>query len=159
MYSEEVDLCRRLKGAGWRVIYVPEARVVHYEGRSSDQAVAARHIHFNRSKIRYATLYFGPRWAEVLRRYLLWEFRRQWLDRGRKMAARPQTSPARTTHGRLPRSLGDRPALIQPRSLNNHIRTIHKSGEKAFGSALRFMVCYSRVRDEVHKETSIANER
>ncbi len=79
MYSEEVDLCRRLKSAGWRVIYVPEARVVHYEGRSSDQAVAARHIHFSRSRIRYATLYFGARWAEVLRRFLLWEFRRQWL--------------------------------------------------------------------------------
>jgi GT2 family glycosyltransferase len=84
MYSEELDLCHRLKRAGWRVIYVPEARVVHYEGRSSDQAVAARHIHFNRSKIRYATLYFGPRWAAWLRRFLLWEFRMQlWIERAK----------------------------------------------------------------------------
>lgn len=77
MYSEELDLCRRLKDAGGRIIHVPDARVIHYEGRSSEQAVALRHIHFNRSKIRYAAKYFGPRWAAALRRYLLLEFRIQ----------------------------------------------------------------------------------
>jgi hypothetical protein len=77
MYSEELDLCRRLKTAGWRVLYVPEARVIHYEGRSSEQAVAARHIHFSRSKVRYYEKYFGPRWAAALRRFLLLEFRWQ----------------------------------------------------------------------------------
>ncbi len=96
MYSEELDLCRRLKDAGGRIVYVPDARVVHYEGRSSDQVVAARHLHFNRSKIRYAAKYFGPAWAETLRRYLLLEFRAQlWLERvkwllGHKRALRRQ---------------------------------------------------------------------
>lgn len=79
MYSEELDLCRRLKAAGWRIAYVPEAIIIHYEGRSSEQAVAARHIHFNRSKVRDAANTFGPGWAEFLRRYLLLEFRIQWL--------------------------------------------------------------------------------
>jgi GT2 family glycosyltransferase len=77
MYSEELDLCRRLKDAEGRIIYVPDARVIHYEGRSSEQAIAIRHIHFNRSKVRYAAKYFGPAWAELLRRYLLLEFRVQ----------------------------------------------------------------------------------
>ncbi len=77
MYSEELDLCKRLKGAGGRVIYVPEARVVHHEGRSSEQVVASRHIHFNTSKVYYYEKTFGHRWAEVLRRYLLLEFRWQ----------------------------------------------------------------------------------
>lgn len=84
MYSEEVDLCRRLKDAGWRVVYVPDVRVIHYEGRSSEQVVASRHLHFSRSKIRYATLYFGPRWAAALRLFLLMEFRYQWLLEGAK---------------------------------------------------------------------------
>ena len=84
MYSEELDLCRRLKGAGWRVIYVPEALVIHYEGRSSEQVVAARHIHFNRSKVRYYEKYFGPHWANLMRRFLLWEFRWQMLVEGAK---------------------------------------------------------------------------
>lgn len=79
MYSEELDLCRRLKQAKWRVVYVPEAIVIHYEGRSSEQVVAARHIHFNRSKVRYYEKYFGSRWASLLRAFLLLEFRCQWL--------------------------------------------------------------------------------
>jgi len=74
MYSEELDLCQRIKQAGWRVVYVPQAVIVHYEGRSSEQVVAARHIHFNTSKVRYYAKYFGPHWAEILRRYLLLEF-------------------------------------------------------------------------------------
>lgn len=74
MYSEELDLCRRLKQAGWRILYVPEARVIHYEGRSSEQVVAARHIYFNTSKVRYYGKYWGPAWALSLRLYLLFEF-------------------------------------------------------------------------------------
>jgi N-acetylglucosaminyl-diphospho-decaprenol L-rhamnosyltransferase len=31
MGSDEVDFCRRLRGAGWRVLYVPEARAVHHD--------------------------------------------------------------------------------------------------------------------------------
>lgn len=84
MYSEELDLCRRLKQAKWRIVYVPEAVVIHYEGRSSEQVVAARHIHFNRSKVRYYEKYFGRRWATLLRAFLLLEFRRQWLLEGAK---------------------------------------------------------------------------
>ncbi|MCB0131906.1 MAG: glycosyltransferase family 2 protein [Caldilineaceae bacterium] len=86
MYSEEVDLCRRIKQAGWRILYVPAARVVHYEGRSSEQVVAARHIHFNTSKVRYYRKYFGPRWAGILRRYLLLEYGWQiWLERAKRL--------------------------------------------------------------------------
>jgi len=77
MYSEELDLCKRIKSLGWRIVYTPKSLVLHYEGRSSEQVVAARHIHFNRSKVRYYHKYFGRFWAELLRRYLLLEFRWQ----------------------------------------------------------------------------------
>jgi GT2 family glycosyltransferase len=84
MYSEEVDLCRRLKLAGWRIVYVPDAQIVHHEGRSSEQVVAARHIHFNTSKVYYYRKYFGPAWAEAVRRYLLLEYRWQlWVERAK----------------------------------------------------------------------------
>lgn len=86
MYSEELDLCRRIKLAGWRVVYVPEALIIHYEGQSSDQVVAARHIHFNTSKVRYYRKVFGDRWAEALRHYLLFEFRWQlWVERVKRL--------------------------------------------------------------------------
>ena len=94
MYSEETDLCRRIRRAGWRVVYDPAAIVIHAEGRSSGQVTARRHILFNRSKVRYARKWHGPVWAALLRRYLLAEFRLQiaseWLKEllGHKRALR-----------------------------------------------------------------------
>lgn len=79
MYSEEMDLCHRLRLAGWRIVYEPAALIMHYEGRSSEQVVAARHIRFNTSKVHYYEKYFGPGWARLLRHYLLLEFRLQLL--------------------------------------------------------------------------------
>ncbi len=40
MYFEEVDLCYRVKQAGWRLRYVPEAVVTHFAGQSSSQRPA-----------------------------------------------------------------------------------------------------------------------
>ncbi len=71
MYSEELDWCRRFRAAGWRVVYLPTARVIHYEGRSSEQVLPARHIHFQTSKVRYFHKYHGPVAAEVLRLVLM----------------------------------------------------------------------------------------
>lgn len=71
MYSEELDWCRRMKAAGWRVVYFPGAQVIHYEGKSSEQAVPARHIYFQTSKIRYFRKYHGAPAAAVLRLFLL----------------------------------------------------------------------------------------
>lgn len=37
LYYEEVDLMRRLHAQGWRVLYVPDAHVVHEEGAATGQ--------------------------------------------------------------------------------------------------------------------------
>jgi hypothetical protein len=71
MYSEELDWCRRFRQAGWRVVYLPTAQIVHHVGKSSEQVVAARHIHFQTSKIHYFRKYHGAPAAGVLRWYLL----------------------------------------------------------------------------------------
>ncbi len=71
MYSEELDLCRRIKQAGWQVIFTPEAAVIHHEGKSSEQIVAARHLRFQASKIRYVRKYHGRPAAAALRLFLL----------------------------------------------------------------------------------------
>lgn len=71
MYSEELDWCRRIKAAGWRVVYHPVARVVHHVGKSSEQAVTARHINFQRAKLRYYRKYHGRGVAGALRLFLL----------------------------------------------------------------------------------------
>ncbi len=74
MYSEELDWCRRIEEAGWEIAYTPEARIVHHEGKSSEQVVAARHVYFQSSKVRYARKYHGPRVAEALRLSLLAQY-------------------------------------------------------------------------------------
>lgn len=71
MYSEELDWCRRIKSAGWKIVYLPNAKVVHHSGKSSEQVVAARHIHFQTSKVHYFRKYHGRFTAGVLRVLLL----------------------------------------------------------------------------------------
>ena len=84
MYSEELDWCKRLKDAGWEVVYLPTATVIHHEGKSSEQVVAARHIYFQSSKVRYFRLHHGPLQAEVLRCFLLMTYVYQVLREGFK---------------------------------------------------------------------------
>ncbi|MGC9468043.1 MAG: glycosyltransferase family 2 protein [Anaerolineae bacterium] len=74
MYSEELDWCRRIRNAGWRIVYVPEAKVVHHGGKSSDQVAPARHIYFQSSKVRYTRKYHGGAVAELLRVWLLAQY-------------------------------------------------------------------------------------
>lgn len=71
MYSEELDLCRRIRSRGWRIGYCPNAEVVHHEGRSSEQNLARRAINFNESRARYAEKYAGADVGRALRLYLL----------------------------------------------------------------------------------------
>jgi hypothetical protein len=80
MYSEEMDLCRRAVAAGWQVVYLPEAVVTHHEGKSSEQAVAARHIHFHSSRVRYVRKYHGRLAGTIIRSFLLLTYVYQWLD-------------------------------------------------------------------------------
>ncbi|MCX7707615.1 MAG: glycosyltransferase family 2 protein, partial [Anaerolineae bacterium] len=79
MYSEELDLCRRIKAAGWEIHYFPRAQIIHHEGKSSEQVVAARHIHFHTSRVRYFRKFHGPLAGEVLRFALLGMFGVEWL--------------------------------------------------------------------------------
>ena len=38
MYSEDIDICYKLREAGWKTFYVPTAVVVHYGGESSSKS-------------------------------------------------------------------------------------------------------------------------
>lgn len=71
MYSEELDWCRRIRQAGWKVVYLPEALVIHHMGKSSDQIEAQRHIYFQTSKVRYFRKHHGVLAASVVRIALL----------------------------------------------------------------------------------------
>jgi GT2 family glycosyltransferase len=84
MYSEELDWCKRIKAAGWKVIYDPRAQIVHHEGKSSEQVSAQRTIYFNTSKVRYFAKHHGRAQARLLRAALLAMFAWQWALEGAK---------------------------------------------------------------------------
>jgi len=37
MYGDDLDWCYRIKKAGWKVYYVPQAQIIHYGGKSSQK--------------------------------------------------------------------------------------------------------------------------
>jgi N-acetylglucosaminyl-diphospho-decaprenol L-rhamnosyltransferase len=86
MYSEELDWCKRIKDAGWQVVYLPTATVIHHEGKSSEQVLPARHIYFQTSKVRYFRKHHGAFQAEILRRFLLATYLYQMAREGAKWA-------------------------------------------------------------------------
>ncbi len=45
MYGEDVDLCYRIKEAGWQIWYLPEAEIIHYGGGSSEKIAEAAAIY------------------------------------------------------------------------------------------------------------------
>lgn len=49
MYGEDLDLCYRLKQAGWKIVYLPTAEVLHYKGESSRQVSYRMIREFHRS--------------------------------------------------------------------------------------------------------------
>jgi GT2 family glycosyltransferase len=78
MYSEEMDWQKRMQGAGWRVVYWPQAQVMHHEGKSSEQVVALRHIRFGRSRVRYFSKHHGRVTGQVVRGWLLVNYAYEW---------------------------------------------------------------------------------
>lgn len=53
MYYEEVDLCQRLRNNGYRVVYYPEARLVHLGGKSAKQIPARTRLMMLQSLLLY----------------------------------------------------------------------------------------------------------
>ena len=69
IYSEEVDLCKRVQQAGWRLVWVPQAQVVHYGGQSTQQVAVEMFLRLYQSKVIYFRKHHG--WASALAYKLL----------------------------------------------------------------------------------------
>ena len=74
MYNEDVDLNVRLRRAGWRVVFLPDAPIRHHLGASSraDWQTRARMVSaYNQSRGLYFARYQGPAAGRRLRAYCL----------------------------------------------------------------------------------------
>jgi len=70
LYQEEIDLCFRLRAAGWETHYAPVATILHIGGASTSQAAADAFGHFVRSTQRFARLRLSPPRATGVRAVL-----------------------------------------------------------------------------------------
>ncbi len=68
MYVEEVDLCFRIKAAGWQVWYLPQWSIIHYGGASGTKELSVI-SEFNGLKRFYRKFY--PSWQYPALRLLL----------------------------------------------------------------------------------------
>lgn len=84
MFWEELDWCKRAKLAGWGVTYLGTSKMVHHGGKSTDQAGARKHIHFQESKLRYYKKFHGAGFALLLRIFLLLNYTWQIMVEGIK---------------------------------------------------------------------------
>ncbi len=59
IYSEEIDLCFRLRRAGWQLFWLPTASIVHFGGQSTHQVAETMFLHLYRGKILYFKKHHG----------------------------------------------------------------------------------------------------
>ena len=69
LYGEDVDFCAALRAAGGRIVFTPEAEVIHRRGRSGAADPAATHAAYRRSHLAFYAKHY-PGWAPLLRLYL-----------------------------------------------------------------------------------------
>lgn len=83
MFWEEYDLCKRISDAGWKLVYFPEAEIIHYRGesRKKDNAEGMRKIS-QKSILYIYKKYYGKKIyylfkllnsiTELIRRPVIW---------------------------------------------------------------------------------------
>jgi GT2 family glycosyltransferase len=62
-----VDFCKRLRGAGWRVLYVPHARAVRHEVLPDGAVPQQRIVELSRNRDRYMRKHHSPSAARAVR--------------------------------------------------------------------------------------------
>ena len=71
VYSDETDFCRRLRDAGWRILFEPAAVATHHNQLSNDRAAEARRLaEFHRNRDLYMRKHHST--AERLLTRALW---------------------------------------------------------------------------------------
>jgi N-acetylglucosaminyl-diphospho-decaprenol L-rhamnosyltransferase len=74
VYSDEVDFARRLRDAGWRSLYVPEARAMHHEQLSTGTVPERRIVEMARNRDRYMRKHHSPAAARAVRWLTAWSY-------------------------------------------------------------------------------------
>jgi GT2 family glycosyltransferase len=74
IYFEEMDFCCRARKAGFKIVYLPESVIIHFEGKAMKKAPSKRtFVTINKNRLRYTLLHFSRR---GILKALVWELGR-----------------------------------------------------------------------------------
>ena len=71
MYGEDLDLCYRIHDAGWKIVYLPDTKIIHFKGESSKKAPIDLTLQFYRAmqlfveKHYHSRYFYLPQWFLV----------------------------------------------------------------------------------------------
>ena len=71
MYSEEQDWCYRIKSAGWKIYYIPDAQIIHYGNQSSQQCSDIIFPVIYRSRMLFYKKHYGDKSFRILRSFMI----------------------------------------------------------------------------------------
>ena len=74
VYSDEVDFCKRLRDAGWSVLYVPQAEAIHHEQLSTGNVPTRRIVELSRNRDRYMRKHHSRLSAWLVRVLTAWTY-------------------------------------------------------------------------------------
>jgi len=67
MYGDDLDWCYRIKKAGWKIYYVPDAQIIHYGGMGGSRVLPYRNIwEFHRSMITFYKKHYANNHTALL---------------------------------------------------------------------------------------------
>ena len=74
VYSDEVDFCKRLRDAGWAILFVPAARAIHHEQLSTGAVPSRRIVEMARNRDRYMRKHHTAGAARAVRWLTAWTY-------------------------------------------------------------------------------------
>jgi GT2 family glycosyltransferase len=66
LHCEDLDWCMRFRQKGWRILFVPDAPVLHHQGHSSRSRPLFVEWHKHKGMVRFYKKFFGRQYPGVL---------------------------------------------------------------------------------------------
>lgn len=70
LYSEDVDLCARLRAEGYRIVFTPHVEIIHHRGRSVASDRDKAFVESQRSRLHFYRKHYGQPKLALLKLYL-----------------------------------------------------------------------------------------
>lgn len=67
MYGEDIDLCYRIKKAGWQIFYTPRTKAIHYKGESSKRSELSYIANFYSAMLIFINKHFPTRYSGLVK--------------------------------------------------------------------------------------------